>query len=107
MSSTGLKENYFDYAIFYNNTTCLSDFNISGLSVYNSLINGALTSTSIIGNLNSLSTYSNLNISNLQSTSTSLFTNLNSLSSATILNANNLNVSGTSKLMEYPQLYHH
>ena len=47
MSSTGVKEKYFDYAIFYNNTTCLSDINCSGLSVYNSIISGTSTSSSI------------------------------------------------------------
>ena len=31
MSSTGInKELYCDYAIFYNNVTCLSDINVSG-----------------------------------------------------------------------------
>ena len=39
MSSTGIKEGYFDYALFYNNFTCLSDINCSGLSVYNSINN--------------------------------------------------------------------
>ncbi len=62
MSSTGIKEGYFDYALFYNNFTCVSDINCSGLSIYNSIIN------------------SSSNLSNLQSTSTSIFNNLNSLS---------------------------
>ena len=33
--ATGIKENYFDYALFYNNITCLSDINCSGLSLFN------------------------------------------------------------------------
>ncbi len=32
MNSTGIKENYFDYALFYNNFTCLSDINCFGVS---------------------------------------------------------------------------
>ena len=59
MSSTGInKELYSDYAIFYDNITCLSDINVSGLSVFNNLVSGTT-------NLNALSTYSNLNIENL------------------------------------------
>ena len=42
-------------------------------------------------NLNSLSTFSKLNIDNLNSTSTTIFNNLNSLSSASTLSINNLN----------------
>ena len=96
MSSTGIKENYFDYALFYNNFTCLSDINCSGLSVYNSLINASSTSTTIINNLNSLSSYSYLNISSTNN-------NLNNLSSQSYFltnytNLNSLNVSGISKL---------
>ena len=89
MSSTGLKEKYFDYAIFYNNTTCLSDINCSGLSVYNSIIGGTAASTSILGNLNSLSTYSKLNIDNLNATSTTLLTYINNLTNPSTLNVNN------------------
>ena len=51
MSSTGIKENYFDYALFYNNFTCLSDINCSGLSVYDSIINASTTSTTILNNV--------------------------------------------------------
>ena len=44
MSSTGInKELYCDYAIFYNNVTCLSDINVSGLSVFNNLNVGGST----------------------------------------------------------------
>ena len=44
MSSTGInKELYCDYAIFYNNITCLSDINVSGLSVFNNLNVGGST----------------------------------------------------------------
>ena len=35
MTATGIKENYFDYALFYNNITCLSDINCSGISLFN------------------------------------------------------------------------
>ena len=83
--ATGIKENYVDYALFYNNTTCLSDMNISGLSVFN-----------MNSNINTLSSYSYLNVSGLNK-------NLNSLSSQSFFltnytNLNNLNVSGTTKL---------
>ena len=50
--ATGIKENYFDYALFYNNITCLSDINCSGLSLFN--LN--YTSSTIFNNLNNLST---------------------------------------------------
>ena len=54
MSSTGIKEGYFDYALFYNNFTCLSDINCSGLSVYDSINNlYGLSGTSLL-NVNSL-----------------------------------------------------
>ena len=54
MSSTGIKEGYFDYALFYNNFTCLSDINCSGLSVYDSINNlYGLSGTSLL-NANSL-----------------------------------------------------
>ena len=44
MSSTGInKELYCDYAIFYNNVTCLSDMNVSGLSDFNNLNVGGST----------------------------------------------------------------
>ena len=67
MSSTGInKELFCDYAVFYNNITCLSDINISGISIFNNLSSGS-------ANLNSLSTYSNLNIENLKITSTTIF----------------------------------
>ena len=50
--ATGIKENYFDYALFYNNITCLSDINCSGLSLFN--LN--YTSSTIFNNSNNLST---------------------------------------------------
>ena len=96
MSSTGVKEKYFDYAIFYNNTTCLSDINCSGLSVYNSIISGTSTSSSILGNLNSWSSYSYLNIN------TTNF-NLNSLSNYSYLNINTTN-SNLNSLSSYSYL---
>ena len=37
MSSTGVKEQYLDYAIIYNSTSCLSDLNVSGLCNLNAL----------------------------------------------------------------------
>ena len=102
-----------------NNVTCMSNLNINGaifcssinssttselssnlnsLSSYSSLniSNLQSTSTTIFNNLNNASTYSSLNISNLQSTSTTILNNLNSLSSCSILNVNSLNVSGIS-----------
>ena len=114
MSSTGIKEDYFDYALFYNDISCLSDINCSGLSVYNSLVNSSLSSTTLFNNLNTLSSYSYLNISstnnnlnNLSSYSylniSSTNNNLNNLSSQSYFltnytNLNSLNVSGTTKL---------
>ena len=90
MSSTGInKELYCDYAIFYNNITCLSDINVSGLSVFNNLVSGS-------SNLNALSTYSNLNIENLKLTSTTIFNNLNSFSNSAQLSINNLNATSTT-----------
>ena len=51
MSSTGInKELYCDYAIFYNNITCLSDINVSGLSVFNNLnVGGSTTFNTPLG----------------------------------------------------------
>ena len=57
MSATGIKQINADFGIFYGNVTCLSDINVSGLSVFNNLVSGTINS-----NLNSLSTYSYLNI---------------------------------------------
>ena len=61
--ATGIKENYFDYALFYNNITCLSDINCSGISLFN--INS--TSSTILNNLNNLSNVSTLSINNEES----------------------------------------
>jgi hypothetical protein len=111
--------NVSGYTTLNNNVTCMNNLNINGgifcssinsstttvlttnlnsLSTYSNLniSNLQSTSTTIFNNLNSISTYSNLNISNLQSTSTTILNNLNSLSSCSTLNVNNLNVSGTS-----------
>ena len=73
---------------------------IVSLSTYSvlNITNLQATSTTIFNNLNSLSTNSILSINNLNTTSTTIFNNLNSLSSTTILNVNNLNVSGTTRL---------
>ena len=58
MSSTGInKELYCDYAIFYNNITCLSDINVSGLSVFNNLnVGGSATFNTPLNNINSVVT---------------------------------------------------
>jgi hypothetical protein len=81
-----------------SSTTTVLSSSLNSLSTYSSLNISNLQSTSntIFSNLNSISAYSSLNISNLQSTSTTILNNLNSLSSCSILNVNNLNVSGTS-----------
>ena len=111
--------NVSGYTTLFSNATCMNNLNINGalycssinsettlgltnnlnsLSTYSylNISNLQSTSTTIFNNLNSLSTYSNLNISNLQSTSTTILNNLNSLSSCSILNVNSLNVIGTS-----------
>ena len=62
-SATGIKEEYFDYALFYNNTTCMSDISCSRVSIFN-----------MYTNINSLSSNSYLNVSGLSA-------NINSLSS--------------------------
>ena len=80
MSSTGIKEDCFDYALFYNNFTCLSDINCSGLSVYNS-----------INDLYGLSGTTLLNANNLNVSGTS---NLNGNTTC----ISSLNVSGISNL---------
>jgi len=49
-------------------------------------------------NLSSLSSYSYLNINNLNNTSTTIFNNLNSLSSNSVLSINNLNNTSTTIL---------
>ena len=80
--------------------TCMSNLNVSGYTTLNNnvtcvgnlSVNGVLyssTTTNLNNNLNSISSYSNLNISNIQSTSTTIFNNLNSFSTSTILTLNN------------------
>jgi hypothetical protein len=86
--------NVSGYTTLFSNATCMNNLNING-ALYCSSINSE-TSTSIFNNLNSLSTYSNLNISNLQSTSTTIFNNLNSLSTYSNLNISNLQSTSTS-----------
>ena len=56
MSSTGInKELHCDYAIFNNNITCLSDINVSGLSVFNNLnVGGSTTFNTPLNNINSV-----------------------------------------------------
>jgi hypothetical protein len=51
------------------------------------------TSTTILGYINSLSTFSKLNVDNLNATSTMILDNLNSLSNNSILSINNLNAT--------------
>jgi hypothetical protein len=88
------------YNLTSNNATILSTLNVGGsvigpntiLSI--NILNA--TTTTILNHLNSLSTYSNLNISNLQSTSTTTFDNLNSLSTYSSLNISNLQSTSTS-----------
>ena len=68
------------------------DANISGISVFN-----------MNTNIDSLSSQSYLDITNIKATSTTIFNNLNSLSSQSYFltnytNLNNLNVSWTTKL---------
>jgi hypothetical protein len=58
MSSTGVKEQYLDYAIIYNSTSCLSDLNVSGLSNLNAL---NVSSNTILNN--SVTIKSSLNVS--------------------------------------------
>ena len=43
MSATGIKQINADFGIFYGNVTCLSDINVSGLSVFNNLNVGGTT----------------------------------------------------------------
>ena len=73
---------------------------MNSLSTYSSLniSNLQSTSTTIFNNLNALSTYSYLNISNVQTTSTTIFNNLNNLSTNTTLNLNNLSTNTTLNL---------
>jgi len=77
-----------------NNVTCMSNLNING-AIFCSSINSSTTSE-LSSNLNSLSSYSSLNISNLQSTSTTIFNNLNNLSSNSSLNISNLQSTSTT-----------
>ena len=64
---------------------------ILATGLYNEeVIDLTIANTNISNNLNSLSTQSTLNISNLNATSTTLFTDLNSLSTNSTLNINNV-----------------
>ena len=76
---------------------------LNSLSTYTklNLDNLKATSTTILGNLNSLSTNSILGINNINATSTTIFNNLNSLSTNSTLSINNLNATSTS----WQQLY--
>ncbi len=58
MSSTGVKEQYLDYAIIYHSTSCLSDLILSGLSNLNAL---NVSSNAILNN--SVAINSSLNVS--------------------------------------------
>ena len=97
MSSTGVKEALIDYAIFFNDITCMSDINCSGLSIYNSIINGSSSSTSILGNLNNLSTQFYFDIPNIKATSTTILGQVNTISSNTYLvTPNKISVAGVN-----------
>ena len=70
---------------------------ILATGLYNEeVIDLTIANTNISNNLNSLSTQSTLNISNLNATSTSLFTDLNSLSTNSTLSISNLNATSTT-----------
>ena len=87
MSSTGIKESYIDYAIFYNNTTCLSDINCSGLSVYNNLI-----AASNITNLSSLTVSGNTILNNFTTINAPLYINTYQSTTISALNVNSSTV---------------
>ena len=87
MSSTGIKESYIDYAIFYNNTTCLSDINCSGLSVYNNLI-----AASNITNLSSLTVSGNTILNNFTTINAPLYINTYQSTTISVLNVNSSTV---------------
>ncbi len=80
--------NVSGFTTLFNNATCMSDLNING-ALYCSSIDSA-TTLGLTNSLNSLSSYSNLNITDSQSTSTTIFNNLNSLSTYSYLNISNL-----------------
>ena len=73
------------YNLISNNATILSSLNVGGSIIGpNTISSISTTSTSIINNLNSLSSYSYLNINTTN-------TNLNSLSNYSYLNINTTN----------------
>ena len=92
MSATGLKKQYFDYALFYTNITCLSDVSCSGLWVFNMNTNinplsnnlNLLSGGTILNNFTSINTplYINTNQStmspalNIDSTTNSIMVNI-------------------------------
>jgi hypothetical protein len=80
--------NVSGYTTFNNNVTCKSNLTVDG-ALFCSSINSS-TTTVLSSRLNSLSTYSYLNISNLQSTSNTIFSNLNSISTYSNFNISNL-----------------
>ena len=72
---------------------CADNTNLSILSTFTKLNidNLNATSTTIFGNINSLSTNSILSINDLNTTSTNTFNNLNSLSTSSMLSIKYLN----------------
>jgi hypothetical protein len=90
------------YTTLNNNVTCKNNLTVDG-ALFCSSINSS-TTTVLSSSLNSLSTYSSLNISNLPSTSNTIFSNLNSISAYSSLNISNLqSTSNTifSNLIQY------
>ena len=94
------KPSYFpaDYNSTVINTPNLSVYatntNLNSLSINN--LN--TTSTTILGNLNSLSTTSILSINNIIESSATILGNLNSLSTNSTLSINNLNATSTTSV---------
>ena len=89
-----------------NGSTLATDTNVNNLSTYSALnlTNLQATSTTTFNNLNNLSTYSALNISNLQATSTTTFNNLNNISTYSAINIT-YNQHKLTCLVMYIQMY--
>ena len=61
INSSGIY-NINPYNLTCKNATCLSSLNVSGSDILTLINNGSSTSTTILGYVNSLSTYSALNM---------------------------------------------
>jgi len=94
INSSGIY-NINPYNLTCKNATVLSSLNVSGSDIF-TLINN--TSTSILGNVNALSTQSYLDIPNLKATSTSILGYVNALSTQSYLDIPNLKATSTSIL---------